>query len=306
MPRTYVFTAYGGPENQQLLDLPMPTPGQDELLVRVRAASVNPADAKRREGAGRYYSPDPLRAPQPMGIEASGVVDALGPGVSGFAVGDEVFGYGVGSWADYVLLPTSRTAHKPTQISFLDAATLSVTGSTAFDCVQQILPKPGEAVLVIGVGGGVGIAAAQIATSRGARVLGTASASKRELVESVGTVHIAYDGPDIADRILALAPAGIDAAMDMVGDDAMRAVGKLVKDGTRIVAAAEADAASEFGGARVKRSGSVATLDAVARLVAEGALNPCVTATFPLERAGEALALVESHHAAGKIVIEVS
>ena len=304
MPKTYVFTAFGGPENEQFMEVPTPDPGAGELLVKVHAAGVNPADWKRRAGFGRYYSPEPLSAPQTMGIEAAGVVESVGPGCEGFAAGDEVFALVFGAWSEYALFPVTRTALKPAAVSFTDAATLGVAAPTALDGLRQIHVAPGETLLVVGIGGGVGIAAAQIALAENVRVIGTASAPKKTFVEAVGATHV-RSGEGALERIRAACPEGVTAIYDMVGGDALRSLAPLVGDGSRILTAADAETAEQFGGSLVKRNLDASSLDAVAALVASNTLKPFVTRTFPFSRVREALALVESGHATGKVVIEM-
>jgi NADPH:quinone reductase-like Zn-dependent oxidoreductase len=305
VPRTYVYTAFGGPENQEFLDLPRPDPGAGQLLVKVHAAGVNPADWKQR--ANFRNSPDPLKGPTPMGLEVAGVVEELGAEVSGFAVGDEVFGSlaANGGFSEYSVLPVAIAAHKPPAVSFVDAATLPVAAATAYDGVQQLGLQPEETLLIIGIGGGVGIAAAQIAIAKGARVIGTASAEKKALVESVGATHVAY-GEGVVERVRAAAPGGIDALYDQVGGAALRELAVLVTDPARIISAGDQAAGVELGGARLERARNAAVLDAVAAMVAAGTLRPHVTEVFPLDKVAEALALVESGHATGKVVVTVA
>lgn len=305
MPRTYVYTAFGGPEHQQFIDLPRPVAGEGQLLVKVRAAGVNPADWKERANARNVATE--LSAPAPMGREVAGVVEEVGPNVSGFAIGDEVFGGVVanGGFSEYSVVSVAAAAHKPANVAFTDAATLPVAAATAYDGVHELALAPGETLLIVGIGGGVGIAAAQIALGLGVHVVGTASAAKRDLVESIGAVHVEY-GPGVEERLALASPQGIDAAYDMIGGDAFRAVGALVKDGSRIVAAGDATAAAEFGGRRVDRKRNSEVLEEVAKLAAAGTLKPFVTEVFPLEQVGEALALVETGHATGKVVVEVA
>ncbi|MGW2260506.1 NADP-dependent oxidoreductase [Streptomyces sp. NPDC001780] len=305
MSRAYVFTRHGGPEAESFIDRPPPSPGPGQLLVAVRAAGVNPVDWKLRSGYRRPGSP-PAELPEVLGSEAAGAVVATGPGVEGFAVGDAVFGSTLtGGYAEHTLLPVAVAAHKPAALSFTDAAALPVAAATAFDAVNQLGLERGATLLITGAGGGVGVAAAQIARGRGIRVLGTASAAKREFVESLGAVHLA-PGPDLAERVRATAPDGVDAVLDLVGGAVLRAAAGLLTDRTRLVSAADKDTVSELGGAAVVRLRTAAVLDEVARLVLDGTLDPHVTRIFPLERAGEALRAVESGHAQGKIVIEVA
>jgi NADPH:quinone reductase-like Zn-dependent oxidoreductase len=304
MPKTYVHTELGGPETQQFLDLPVPVPAEGQILIKVRAAGVNPADWKRRSNYSGTATP--LTAPQPMGIEAAGVVEAVGPGVEAFAVGEEVFGsvVGAGAWGEYTLLDAAIAAHKPAGVSFADAATLPVAAATAYDGIRQLDLGPGETLLITGAGGGVGIAAAQLAIAEGVKVIGTASESKKGLISSIGAVHVAY-GPGVVERVREVAPDGIHGIYDTVGGDALRDLKDLAPEGSKVITAADGVAAAELGGSRVERARNGAVLEAVAALTDSGALKPFVTATFPLDQTGEALALVESGHATGKVVIEV-
>ncbi|MCM2415812.1 NADP-dependent oxidoreductase [Streptomyces sp. RKAG290] len=305
MPKAYVFTRNGGPEVEALVEQDAPVPGPGELLVAVRAAGVNPVDWKLRAGYTRPGSePQPL--PTVLGSEAAGVVEAIGPDVEGFAVGDEVFGNPVtGGYAEYTLLPVAVTAHKPAGLSFTDAAALPVAAATAYDGVRQLGPAPGSTLLVTGAGGGVGSAAVQLAHHAGVRVIGVASPAKKDFVESLGAVHV-ESGAGLADRVRAAAPDGVDAIFDLVGGDTLKEVAPLLADPARLISAAGKPLAQELGGAAVARARTAAVLDEVADLVVGGVLRTHVTRTFSLAAAGEALRTVESGHARGKIVIEVT
>jgi NADPH:quinone reductase-like Zn-dependent oxidoreductase len=305
MPKAYVFTQYGGPETEALVDQDRPSPGPGELLVAVRAAGVNPVDWKQRTG---YQRPGQQRRPVPavFGNEAAGVVEEVGEGVTGFAVGDEVFGNPVaGAFAQYVLLPVAVTAHKPAGVSFTDAAALPVAAATAYDGVRQLDLPAGSTLLVTGAGGGVGVSVVQIARADGVNVIGVASAGKKDLVESLGAVHVP-SGPDFVDGVRAVAPDGVDAVYDLVGGAVLEAASELVTDRTKLITAGGKDIVARLGGAPVARARTAAVLEQVVRLVADGALDPLVTQTFPLERAAEALRTVEEGHARGKVVIEVA
>ncbi|GGX58896.1 quinone oxidoreductase family protein [Streptomyces fructofermentans] len=305
MPEAYVFTRYGGPETEALVDIARPVPGPGELLVAVRAAGVNPVDWKQRTGH-RRPGEGPRELPAVFGNEVSGVVEEVGEGVTGFAPGDAVFGNPVaGGYARYALLPVAVTAHKPAGISFADAAALPVAAATAYDGVRQLGLPAGATVLVTGAGGGVGVAAVQIARGQGLRVVGVASAGKKDLVEALGAEHV-LSGPDFAAGVRALAPDGVDAVYDLVGGDVLEAAAPLVADRTKLISAGGKDLVVGLGGSPVVRARTAAVLDEVARLVVDGGLDPLVTATFPLERAAEALRTVEDGHARGKVVIEVS
>ncbi|MFD0341098.1 zinc-binding alcohol dehydrogenase family protein [Streptomyces sp. NPDC127117] len=304
MPKAYVFTRHGGPEVEALIEQDVPVPGPGELLVAVRAAGVNPVDWKLRTG---YIRPGSELQPFPtvFGSEAAGVVEGIGPGVEGFAIGDAVFGNPVtGGYSEYTLLPVAVTAHKPDELSFTDAAVLPVAAATAYDGVRQLGLAPGSTLLVTGAGGGVGAAAVQLARHAGVQVIGVAGAAKRDFVESLGAVHVA-SGPDLADRVRAAAPEGPDAVFDLVGGDTLRAVAPLLADPAALISAGDKPLAVELGGAAVERARNAAVLDEVAKLVVTGALRTHVNRAFPLTGAGEALRAVESGHTLGKIVIEV-
>ena len=304
MGKAYIYSRHGGPEVESFADLPRPVPGPGELLVAVRAAGVNPVDWKRRAGYRPLGAPAP-ELPAVLGGEAAGVVEQVGAGVEGFAVGDAVFGNTVGGgYAEYALLPVAIAAHKPEEVSWADAATLPIAAATAYDGVLQLALPAGATLLVTGAGGGVGVAAVQIAVHLGLKVLGTASAAKKEFVESLGAVHIA-SGPGIEDRLRAAAPQGVDGVYDLVGGSALEEAAELLADRAKLISGADRETVAKLGGAAVARERSAAVLDAVARLVVDGVLHPFVTATFPLDRADAALRSVEEGHARGKVVIEI-
>ncbi|MFF9815403.1 NADP-dependent oxidoreductase [Streptomyces sp. NPDC014006] len=307
MPKAYVFTRYGGPEAEALVDVDRPRPGPGQVLIAVRAAGVNPVDFKLRTGYRRPGESGEREFPAYFGSEVAGVVEETGPGVDGFAAGDEVFGRPVvGGWSQCALLSVDLIARKPAGVTFTDAATLPVAASTAYAGVRQLGLAPGATVLVTGAGGGVGVAAVQIARALGLRTVGVASDGKKDLVESLGAVHVS-SGPGWTERARIAAPDGIDGIYDLVGGDVLAEAATLRAASAGLVtAAAPPDDAARLGGSRVARVRDNAVLEAVAELVANGDLDPLVTRTFPLERAGEALRVVEAGHARGKTVIEVA
>ena len=296
--KAYGFTRYGGPNTETFLDLPVPEPGPGELLVRVTAAGVNPADWKVRAGLRRAELP--LEPPVALGREVAGVVEQVGSGVSGFASRDDVFGGTVGSvggWAEFARVPAAFAAHRPSEVAVTDAATLPVAAATAYDALVQLALAPGATLLVIGAGGGVGLAAVQLARARGVEVVGIASPGKHELLAGLGATPIAPDA-DV--------PVAVDAVLDLVGGDALRrAVAGLRTETSAVVSAADRPTVVALGGGPVERVRSGERLAAVARLVAEGALDPHVTEVRPFAEAGSALALVEGGHARGKIVLRI-
>jgi len=275
--------------------------GEGELLVRVRAAGVNPGDWRMREGA---YGPV---APAVLGREVAGTVAALGPGVSGFAVGDEVFGGCPdmqGGFAPLARVTAGFAAHRPSVVAPSDAAVLPVAAGTAFDALTAFDLPPGATLLVNGAGGGVGVPIAQLARARGLRVIGTASPVKHALLAELGAVPVAY-GEGVADRVRAAAPEGVDAVFDLVGGDALRAVAGLV-DPKRLRSVADKPLVRELGGDEVPRDRSTAVLTELARLVAAGELDPHVSEIFPFDEAPAAMRAVEGGHALGKVALRAS
>ena len=301
--RAYGFGKIGGPENESLLDVPVPEPGPDELLVRVRAAGVNPGDWRLREGS---YG---VQGPAVLGREVAGTVTRLGAGVSGFAVGDEVFGGCpgmVGGWAEQALVTASFAAQRPESVPPEVAAVLPVAAGTAYDALQNLGLPSGSTLLVNGAGGGVGICVGQLAVARGLRVIGTASPAKHELLARLGVLPVAY-GDGVLDRVRATAaPAGVDAVFDLVGGSALRTVAELVEDRSRLLSVADKELATQLGGREVVRDRSSAVLAELARLVVEGVLDPHVTEVRPLHEAGAALAAVEAGHTLGKIALALT
>ncbi|WP_462203651.1 NADP-dependent oxidoreductase [Frankia sp. CcWB3] len=296
MPKAYVYSDHGGPEVEAFADLPIPVAGPGQLTIAVRAAGVNPVDWKLRGGL-RLPAAPPAVFPVVLGVEAAGVVTQVGPDVDGFAIGDEVFGSAPGGgYAEYTVLTAGESARKP--------ATLPVAAATAYDGVHQLALPPGATLLITGVGGGVGVAAAQIARQAGLTVVGTASAGKKDFVEALGVAHV-EPGPGIADRVRAAAPRGVDGIYDLVGGETLDDVVEVLADRSKLVTALSG-ASDRHGGTTVQRARDSRVLDAVAQLVVDGALDPLVTATFPLDQAPAALRAVENGHARGKIVIEVA
>jgi NADPH:quinone reductase-like Zn-dependent oxidoreductase len=306
MPKVYGFSEFGGPEQQDFWDQPIPTPGPSELLIAVKAAGVNPVDAKIRSGAYQAFMPVDL--PSVMGQEAAGVVQEVGKDVEGFSVGDEVLGNtapGSGGFGEYTLLTADTAVKKPVHVSFTDAAALPVAAVTALAGVRQLGLSEGQTLLIVGIGGGVGVAAAQVARDQGLNVIGTGSEGKRSLVESLDATLIDYSQGDVAQQVRAILPDGVDGVLDLIGGDALRQVAGLVSDPTKLVTAADPQTAGELGGDAVTREREGMLAEVVA-MVAEGKLDPHAVDVLPFDKAADALAGVESGHSRGKVVLEVS
>jgi len=305
MVKAFGYRTNGGPDVQEFLELDMPTPGPAELLVEVRSAGVNPVDWKVRQGMFGSASESDL--PAVLGSEVSGVVRGVGKDVEGFSENDEVFGSvapGSGAFTEYTLVTAGAAARKPPQVSFNDAATLPVAGATAYDGVTQLGLREGQTLLINGVGGGVGVAAAQIARDLGLNVIGTGSEDKRALVESLGATLVP-SGDDVAERVRQIMPDGVDAIFDLAGGKALRAVADLVTDKTKLISAGDFSV-GELGGHPMERDRTSRVLEIVVQLVADGKLDPHVEDVRSLDEAADAMAAVEIGHARGKVVIAVS
>ncbi|OMH24177.1 NADPH:quinone reductase [Tersicoccus phoenicis] len=301
------FTAYGGPEVMQHLDVPVPVPGRGELLVRMAAAGVNPADIKVR--SGQRQNAFPVRFPMAVGREAAGEIVAVGDDVDGWRPGDAVFGAaaaGTGALADLVVLSAGSVARRPPAVPPEQAACVPVSVGTAWDALAELDLPAGTALLVLGAGGGVGTAVCGLAAARGITVLGVASAGKRDLVEGLGAVHVA-SGDGWSDRVRAAAASGVggavDGVMDLVGGQVLWDGAALARDPRQIRSVAEPQLAASLGGSGVTRRRTTAVFTAIVDAVAAGTFTPVVTATWPLAQAEHAVAAVETGHAAGNVVV---
>ncbi len=306
--RAITFASYGGPDVLELTDVPDPVVGPDSVLVRVRAASVNPVDFKVREGylQGAF----PSRLPIISGWDVAGVVEAVGPAVTEWAVGDEVVGYvrkdwiELGTYAELVAVAPRHLARKPASASFAQAASLPLAGLTALQAIERVSVGQGDVVLVHAAAGGVGVFAVQLAAARGAQVIGTASERNHEFVRSLGAQPVAY-GEGLVERVRALAPGGVDAALDFIGGDALDASAALVKDPSRIVSVVDGVRVKELGGRYVFVRPDTEGLQTLSEMVDAGALHIEVHQTFPLAEAAAAQQLVEDGHVRGKVAITV-
>jgi NADPH2:quinone reductase len=313
MATAIVATGFGGPEVLSVVDTEVRPPGPGEVTIQVKAAGVNPFDYKRYSGA---FGRDPAALPIPLGFEVSGVVTAAAPGAAGPAglvqVGDEVIARSIdGGYASAVTVAARYVVPKPAALGWEQAAGLLVTGGTAVHALAVTRVGPGDTVLIHGVSGGVGLTAAQIAIARGAHVIGTASTARHDQLKGYGVTPVAY-GPGLAHRVTALAPHGVDAAIDTVGtDEAIDVSVALVKDPSRIVTIAGFARGAKAGIALIGGGpGADPGTDIRAKAWAEltslttaGKLDVVVAQTFPLTEAAAAHQLVATGHAGGKVIL---
>ncbi|MEV6080949.1 NADP-dependent oxidoreductase [Streptomyces sp. NPDC052069] len=300
----------GTPDVLKEVRLPKPVPGPSQISVAVRAAGVNPTDWKHRAGGGFLD-----RLPLVLGWDVSGVVEAVGYGVTLFKPGDEVFGmlpypYGVGSHAEYVTAPARAFAHKPAGIDHIQAGALPLAALTAYQAlVDTAGVRPGQRVLVHAAAGGVGHLAVQIAKARGAYVIGTASAPKHDFVRSLGADEVIdYRSVDFAEAV-----QDIDVVLDpLSGDTRARSLGILRPGGVLVslLPGTDPDEAARADGLGVRVETLLVEADhagmrAIADLVEAGSLRAHIEAVFPLAEAAAAHALGETDRTTGKIVLTV-
>jgi NADPH:quinone reductase-like Zn-dependent oxidoreductase len=305
--RAVIVNRYGGPENLELADIDDPKVGPDSVLVRVKAAGVNPVDWKIVAG---YLDPIMyVHFPFVPGWDVAGVVEAVGLDVPEFSVGDEVFGYvrkdevEHGTYAELVAAPVRTLAHKPASLSWQEAAGVPLAGLTAWQSLARVGIGEGDTVLVHAAAGGVGAFAVQIAVARGARVIGTAGEGNHDFLRSLGAEPVTY-GDGLTERVRQLAPEGIDAALDYVGGDAVAVSQELLKDRSRVASIVDASV-TRRGGHHVWVRPDNEDLAELARLADSGRLRVNVAHALPLADAAEAFRLSQSGRTRGKIVLEV-
>jgi NADPH:quinone reductase-like Zn-dependent oxidoreductase len=301
----------GGPEVLEVGEAEVPTPLPTEIRVRVAAAGVNPVDWKTRAGAGMASVIGP--PPFTVGWDVAGTVDAVGPGVTRFSVGDSVFGMPwfprqAGAYAEFVTAPSRHFAHRPAGLSEVEAAGLPLAGLTAWQALVDIaLVQPGQRVLVHGAAGGVGHLAVQIAKARGAYVIGTASVGKHNLLNDLGIDEAVDYRTEAFEKVI----EPVDLVLDMFGGEvAVRSLDVLHPDGRLIClpSAAAADAVAAAGDRGLRATGMLVEpdgdgLDELAALVDDRRLRVLVAETFPLERASHAHRAGELGHTTGKLVL---
>ena len=297
-------------------EVPKPQPGATEILVRVHAAAINPADWKTRASGG-WTGRNGADAAHGviLGWDVSGVVEAVGRGVTLHKPGDEVFGMPLfphlpGGYSEYVAAPARHFAPKPAGLTHVEAAALPLASLTAYQALHDFAKvQPGQRVLVHAAAGGVGHLAVQIAKSLGARVVGTASAAKHDFVRGLGADEVVdYRSVDFADVL-----SGVDVVIDAIGGDYFDRSLRVMKPGGTLVAL-NYDVTEQMR-ARATERGVTADfmlvepdlggLSAIRAMVEEGRLRPVVDTVLPLSQAAKAHEIGETNRASGKIVLTV-
>jgi NADPH:quinone reductase-like Zn-dependent oxidoreductase len=297
--RALQFSRYGGPEVLEWAPAPDPHAEPGQVRIVVRAASVNPLDWKVLSGA--MSGGAPLTEPGRVGVDAAGVVDEVGEGVTGVSVGDEVFGTGRGTQAEYAVL--GAWAAKPPSVDWAVAAAAGVAGETAERLLRLAEVQAGDTLFIDGGAGGVGAIAVQVALARGARVIASAGQANQDYLRELGATPVLY-GAGVADRVRSAAVDRIDAVFDVAGKTPVEELISLVGKPSRVVSIA--NFAAGQAGARVTTGGAdsrpLQALAQTAELLARNGLVIKVQ-TFPFERAAEAYRISQEGHVRGKLVL---
>ncbi len=295
---------YGGPEVLKLVEVPIPEPGEGKVLIKVHAAGVNPADWKMRAGYMKQYRPVPM--PWRPGLEAAGVVEAVGAGVTRFRKGEAVYGAVQGSYAEYAVAPANDLQPKPERLSFEEAATITVGALTAWGALFDAANlQAGQRVLVHGAAGGVGLYAVQLARWKGAQVFGTVSTKNLELARNLGAEAIDYSAEPFEQKV-----HDVDVVVDTVGGELpQRSLQVLKRGGTLVTVTGRL--AEDFGkaqGVKGMRTGRTAIerLKEINQLIEQGRVEPVIYTVFPLAEARKAQELSQTGHGGGRIVLQIN
>ncbi len=304
MPKAVRFDQYGGIDVLQVVDVERPVPGPGQVLVNVKAAGINPGEASIRKGllADRW----PATFPSGQGSDLAGIVVALGEGVQGFAVGDEVIGFtnNRASQAEFAVVEAGDLTHRPRNVSWEAAGSLFVAGATAYASVRAVSLKRGDTLAVSGAAGGVGSLVVQLAVREGAKVIGLASPAHHQWLSDHGVIPVTY-GEGIEERLRAAANDHLDAFIDTFGANYVELALKLGVRPERINTIINYEAVTKYG---VKSEGnaqgaSAAVMAELAQRIDQGELEIPIARVYPLIDVREAYSELEQRHTHGKIVL---
>jgi NADPH:quinone reductase-like Zn-dependent oxidoreductase len=312
--RAIAVNEWGGREKMELVELDPPPCAPDGVLVRIKAAGVNPVDYKVR--GGYMAAKLPFHFPVILGWDVAGVVEEVGPAVTWFRPGDEVYGYvrrhhlQYGTYAELTTAPEGFFAHMPPGLTFEEAAALPLAALTGHQSLEALGLRGGETLFLGGGSGGVGHIAIQLAVARGARVVATASERNHDFLRELGAEPLDYAADNLPARVRdLLADSGTDAAFDLFGGEAREQAFAALRPGGRLASIAQPPPEPRDGHHEVTyifvRPSGYDLGEHINPLVAEGRLRPHVEETFPLERAAEAHERIEQGHVRGKLVLTV-
>jgi NADPH:quinone reductase-like Zn-dependent oxidoreductase len=304
MPRAVRFDKYGGIDVLHLVEVDRPVPGPEQVLVRVKAAGINPGEAAIREGV--FAKLWPAKFPSGQGSDLAGIVEEVGTAVKNVAVGDEVIGFtnNRSSQAELVVVEADHLIHRPAHVSWEQAGALFVAGTTAYAAVQAVSLKAADTVVVSGATGGVGSIAVQLARNIGAKVIGLAGAANHAWLSDHGVIPIGY-GDGVAERIRAASGNKVDAFVDTFGGGYVELALELGVAPDRIDTIIDFAAAAKHG---VKTAGNSAAANAkvlaeLASLIDAGRLKIPIAKVYPLADVREAYQDLARRHTRGKIVL---
>jgi NADPH:quinone reductase-like Zn-dependent oxidoreductase len=308
--KAIVVHEYGGPEVLKYEDAPRPEPKENEVLIRVKAASVNPVDVAIRKGYLKEFTGN--KFPLILGMDASGVVEKVGANVHKFKLGDPVIAFftlaGQGGYAQFVVATENEVAPKPSAITFEQAAAVPAAGSTAWTAlVETGNLKAGQTVLIHGGSGGVGHFAIQIAKARGAKVIATASSANQDFLKQLGVdVAVDYTKQKFED-----VAKDVDLVLDSVGDDTLKRSYGVVRKGGMIVSIVDDVDRNELvargiRGTAIRTEPNEKTLEELARLIDAKKVAPVVSQVLQLSEVGKAHQQIATRHTRGKIVLKVA
>jgi NADPH:quinone reductase-like Zn-dependent oxidoreductase len=301
------FDTYGGIDVLKVVDVPRPVPGPAQVLVQVKAAGINPGEAKIR--AGLLDARWPATFPSGQGSDLAGIVAETAPGVTGVSVGDEVIGFtdNRASQAEYTVVEEEHLTAKPADLPWVVAGALFVAGATAYAAVRAVAPADGDTVVVSGAAGGVGARAGplavQLARRAGATVIGLAGAGNHEWLAAHGVIPVAY-GDGVADRIRQAAEK-VDAFIDTHGDGYVQLALGLGVEPSRIDTIADFEAVTRYGvkGEANAAGASASVLAELAGLISTGQLELPIAGVYPLDQVRDAYRRLEQGHIRGKIAL---
>jgi NADPH:quinone reductase-like Zn-dependent oxidoreductase len=304
MARAVRYGQYGGIEVLQVAEVSRPVPGRGQVLVQVRAAGINPGEAKIRNGALAERWPSTF--PSGQGTDLAGVVAESGPEAGAFAVGDEVIGFtdNRASHAEFVVVQAGNLVPRPANVPWEAAGGLFVAGTTAYAAVRAVAAGPGDTLVVAGGAGGVGSIAVQLAVAAGATVIGLASEPNHQWLAGHRVTPVSY-GAGVADRIRAAAAGRVHAFIDTVGTGYVELALELGVRPDRIDTIADFTAPAKYG-VKLEGTSAAATAEVLAELAAmidKGQLEIPVAAVYPLSEVQAAFRELEQGHTRGKIVL---
>jgi NADPH:quinone reductase-like Zn-dependent oxidoreductase len=304
MPKAVRYNEFGGIDVLDVVEVDRPVPGPGDVLVQVKAAGVNPGEASIRHGVFAQVWPSTF--PSGQGSDLAGVVAEVGDGVTEVAVGDEVLGWtdNRASQAEFAVVPVTQLTPKPAAVTWEQAGSLFVAGTTAYAAVRAVDLSKGDTVVVSGAAGGVGSLVVQLAVAAGAKVIGIAGPSNHDWLAAHGVTPVGY-GDGLADRVREAAGGQVDAFIDTFGADYVELALELGVAKERINTIINFAAVERYG-IKAEGNAQAASADVLAELAAKigaGELELVVARTYPLAQVRDAYAELERRHTRGKIVL---